>query len=143
MRRKVIQDFANVCCQMFLTSLSNYDQINLALFGSGLIHIDFLTMRCEHNKHSISPLFYCMHFRSWLEGQCQKHDIDYGKITKAELFVQVNLSLSYGKGELGWLTSKMDLFCKSCIATAEKEYTSEMSDNLDRGFGQILIDHQY
>jgi hypothetical protein len=142
MKRKVIQDFANICCQMFLTSLSNYDRINLALFGSGHIGIDFLEMRCKHNRLPISPLFYCAQFKSWLESQCKKHDVDLNKIKKAELVVRVELSLSRKEG-LGWLTSDMDLVCTSCIATDERKYTSEMSDRLQTGLGQILIDRQY
>jgi hypothetical protein len=49
MKRKVIQDFANVCCQMFITSLSNYDLKNLAILGSGVIYIDFLKTQCKHH----------------------------------------------------------------------------------------------
>ena len=142
MRRKILQDFTNVCCQMFVTSLSNYDKINLVLFGSGLIHIDFLEMRCKHNNLPISLLFYCTYFRSWLENQCEKHQIDISEFRKAELIVKVDLSLSRKEG-LGWLTSEMTFVCTSFLATDEKEYTCELSDNLYTGLGQILIDRQY
>jgi len=142
MKRKALQDFANVCCQMFITSLSNYDRINLVLFGSGVIHIDFLTMQCQHNNHAISPLFYSVHFKSWLESQCKKHQIEMSEIRKAELNVKTDITLSRKEG-LGWLTSEMAFICRSCIATNEKDYTSEISDNQNMGLGQILIDRQY
>ena len=60
MRRKVLQDFANVCCQMFLTSMANYDRINFVLFGSGTVWMDFLNQRCTHNGIGVSPLHDCV-----------------------------------------------------------------------------------
>ena len=142
MRRKVLQDYANVCCQMFLTSLSNYDRINLAIFGSGIIQMNFITMKCTHNKGSISPLYYCATYRKWLENQCIGHHIEFTDICRAEMTVMVDLSLSRKEG-LGELICNMALKCTSLIATEEKLYTSEMSDNLCTGFGQIIIDRQY
>ena len=40
MKWNVVQDFANVCAQMLLTSLSNSDRINFAILGSGTIGMD-------------------------------------------------------------------------------------------------------
>ncbi len=127
---------------MFITSPSNYDRINLVIFGDGVIHMSFLTMKCTHNNIEISPLFYCARFKSWLECQCVKHRIDINEIRKAELTVKVTMTLSRGTG-LKWLTTEMAFACSSLIMTSEREYRSELSDTMRMGLGQILIDCQY
>jgi hypothetical protein len=53
MKQKIFQDYANVCCQKFLSSPENSDLLNFVIFGSGMITMDFLSQHCTHNKIAI------------------------------------------------------------------------------------------
>lgn len=145
MRRKVLQDFAHVCCQKFLTSLSNSDRINFVIFGSGRVSIDFLALRCTHERMPISPLGYCVSFRDWLSENCQKHDIRFEDLTEVRLEVQMDVQTERRERPAfaGWLTTKITFDCDSRVATAEKVYVSKMSETQKMGLGQILHDHYY
>ena len=145
MKRKIIQDFANVCCQMFLASLTNSDRINFVIFGSGVVSMDFLTQRCTHNNIAVSPLFYCISYRDWLNEQCAKHELDIARLTAAELRVEMKVR-TFRKvtgGIRGWLSTSMDFSCLSRITTKEREYTCEMADSQEMGLGQVLHGNQY
>ena len=145
MRRKVLQDFAHVCCQKFLTSLSNSDRINFAIFGSGRISIDFLSQRCTYDGIGLSTLGYCASFRLWLSENCLKHNIRLEDFVEARLEIQMDVKTERKErsGYGGWLTTRMVFDCESRIATDEKIYTARMSDSQHMGLGQILIDRYY
>lgn len=145
MRRKVLQDFANVCCQRFLTSLSNSDRINFAIFGSGRVSIDFLSLRCTHELTPISPLGYCVSFREWLSESCRKHKIRFEDITEARLEVQMDVHIERKEGSAfaRWLTTNITFECDSRVATDEKVYISRASETQRMGLGQILHDRYY
>lgn len=142
MASKELQEFAYVCCQNFLVSMTNYDRINFVLFGDGIIHMNFLTMKCSHNNHPIEPLFYCTEFNTWLKKQCNLHNIDVKRILKAELSVKMDLGLSRKK-DTSWLISRMKFDCSCSIATANGEYTASLDEEIFTGLGQILMDCQY
>lgn len=143
MRCKVIQDFANVCCQMFLTSMANYDRINFVIFGSGNVWIDFLGQRCLHNRIGISPLHYCVHYRAWLENQCVRHHIDLPKLTAVELSVDMIVETDRSSVGLKWLTTKIDMACSSTILMDGIEYKGERCEKQEYGLGQIIHNHTY
>ncbi len=145
MKHKLIQDFSNVCCQMFLTSLSNSDRINFVLFGSGAVSLNFIDQKCTHNNIGISPLFYCISFREWLEQQCSKNDIDFVNIIVAELKVNISVDTYRNTegGIPGWLSSTMGFECSSRIGTSDREYTSSMNESQNMGLGQLIYGNQY
>lgn len=145
MRRKVIQDFANVCCQRFLTSLSNSDRINFIIFGSGKVTMDFLSLRCSHESLPLSPLGYCISFREWLEENCRKHCLKIADLKEARLEVKMHVQTERPdrSGFAGWLAPTITFECKSRIATDEKAYSSQISETQKMGIGQILHDRYY
>ncbi len=144
MKRKVIQDFANVCNQMFLTSHNNSDRINFVIFGSGIITMDFLSQRCTHNRLTICPLFYCISYRKWLGDQCAKHGIDFSILEAVELSVTLEVKISrIVDRSMTWMTTFMEFDCSSRIVAYKKEYTSKMSDCSAMGLSQIIPGHEY
>ena len=145
MRRKVLQDFAHVCCQRFLTSLSNSDRINFVIFGRGHVSIDFLSRQCTYDGIAISTLGYCVSFREWLSENCRKHKIRIEDLLEVRLDIRMDVTAERKDqaGFAGWLTARMAFDCESRIATDEKAYTAQMSDSQHMGLGQILLDHYY
>lgn len=145
MKRSAVQDFANVCCQMFLSSLTNSDRLNLVIFGTGIVTMDFLSQHCSHNNVPVSPLFYAVAFREWLEAQCRQHGSDIRTIEMAEMTVEVVLE-TYRKEEpamRGWLCSRMAFKCSSHLVYENTSYTSEAVGSEDIGLGQLLHGHHY
>jgi hypothetical protein len=130
---------------MFLSSLTNSDRLNFVVFGSGTVHIDFLSQRCTHNRVAISPLFYCVAFREWLEKQLLSHGSTMSAVDGAELTVEVIVeTYRNSKGGIpGWLSTRMDLRCTSRVAINGREYQSSSAEVQERGLGQILHGHQY
>ncbi|AEG00645.1 hypothetical protein [Methylomonas methanica] len=145
MKRKVLQDFANVCCQRFLTSLSNSDRINFVIFGSGQVTMDFLSLRCDHELTPLSPLGYCVSFREWLEENCRKHSIIFEELKEVRLAVRMDVKIERLDRPAcpGWLITNIAFECESRIATDEKEYFGQMSDTKKMGLGQILYNRYY
>ena len=143
LKRKVIQQFANTCCQMFLTSTSNMDMVNIVIFGSGTITIDFINNKSTHNNHGILPMHYYFTYRKWLEDQCINNHVNISELTKVELVINVDVTQIRKKDSLGWLSAQFKYTCSCCIETDEKQYESNMSDGKIMGLGQILYDHVY
>ena len=144
MRRKILQHFSDVCCQMFITSLRNYDRINFVLFGSGVVEIDFLTQRCTHNHIGISPLFYCIEYRDWLEKNCSRNRIAFSALLASRMTVEMTVNTFRNQsGMPGWMDTSINFNCSSLIATDEKDYVSNSEETVTMGLGQILHDRLY
>lgn len=145
MRRKVLQDFANVSCQRFLTPLSNSDRINFVIFGSGKVAMDFLPLRCSHESTPLSPLGYCVTSRKWLEENCLRHSFEISDLKEARL--EVTLDVQTARPDrpafADWLTPHIEFRCESRIARDERVYAGQMSQTRKPGIGQILYDRYY
>lgn len=145
MRKGVGQDFANVCCQMFLTSLTNADRLNFVLFGDGIVSMDFLGQSCTHNTIAVSPLFYCVSFGDWLDHECQRHGANMDVIEKAKLRVEMEVETWRNSrlGTPGWLSTRISFACASEIAINGTTFNADMKETQERGLGQILTSHHY
>ena len=75
MRRKVIQDFANVFCQRVINLPDGYDLATFAHHGSGIYKANISTGECSHNGNPIPRLRLCDPYREWLRTQLGKHGI--------------------------------------------------------------------
>ena len=144
-KKGVGQDFANVCCQMFLTSLTNADRLNFVLFGDGIVTMDFLEQSCTHNKIAVSPLFYCVSFRDWLEHECERHGANIDVIEKAKLRVEMEVETYRNSrgGIPGWLSTRMKFACASEVAINGITVNANMTETQERGLGQVLTSHHY
>ena len=136
MRRKAIQDFANVFCYRFLQLPEGYDLAAFVHYGSGTYELNVLTGECSFNGEPIPKLRTCDVFREWLFTQLGKHLIPHESIEVARLKIdvtvsQVNVRQSYGNG---FASAHFSFDCQSEIRTDEKSYASRMSGEKTWGF---------
>lgn len=138
MRRKVIQDFANVFCQRILLLPEGYDLASFVYYGSGTYELDILNGECRFNSNPILKLRTCDTFKDWLFTQLEKHHIPREAIEAANLTISVIVSqidVGLFSGSTHEFAAAMFSFhCGSEIKTDEKSYTSEMSDEKKWGF---------
>ena len=92
MRRKVIQDFANVFCQRILLLPEGYDLASFAHYGSGTYELNILDGECRFNSNPIPKLRTCDTFKDWLFSQFEKHHIQREAIEAANLTIVVKVS---------------------------------------------------
>lgn len=75
MRRKVIQDFANVFCQRVIDVPDGYDLASFAHYGSGKYKANIWTGECSYNGSPIPQLRLCGMYQEWLRTRLDKHGI--------------------------------------------------------------------
>jgi hypothetical protein len=129
MRRKVIQDFANVFCQRVLDLPDGHDVASFAHYGSGTYNANILTGECRFDDKPIPALQLCATYRDWLREQSEKHGILYEQIEAATLEVRVvvkdvDLRSSYGHR---FASAHFFFECRSDIKTDEKSYVGQMA----------------
>jgi hypothetical protein len=128
MRRKVIQDFANVFCQRILQLPSGYDIASFVYYGSGTYELNILDGICCFNGNQVPKLRTCDIFKEWLFTQVDKHLIPQDCIEAANLKITVNISNLTVKEAFGHESAlaHFSFDCQSEIRTDEKNYTSKM-----------------
>jgi hypothetical protein len=72
MRRKVLQDFANVFSQRIIDLPSGYLLATCAHFSSGAYNANILTGECSFNGKPIPTLQTCEEYREWLTVPLEK-----------------------------------------------------------------------
>ena len=135
MRRKVLQDFANVFCQRLIDLPSGYDLASVARCGSGKYALSILTGQCSHNGVPIPKLNTCDVYDEWLNTQLAKHRIEKSHIQEASLEIDVvvqnvNLRISFGHR---FASAHFFFDCHSEIRTDEKAYRGHMAGNKEWG----------
>lgn len=136
MRRKVIQDFANVFCQRVIDLPDGYDLAAFARYGSGKYMLNILTGNCSLNGNEIPKLQTCDVYSEWLRTQFEKHGIEPDAIHEAVLEVdvavkEVSLRSSYGHR---FASAHFFFDCHSRLSTDEKTYTGHMAGDKKWGF---------
>ncbi len=136
MRRKVIQDFANVFCQRFVDLPSGYDLATFAYLGSGTVVLDVLTGECSFNGVAIRQLHTCEEDRAWLGEQCHKHNIPLDGIIRAAMTIVVDVTdVVVKRTHRHTFRSACFTFdCQSEIATNEKLYRGRAAGQKVWGF---------
>jgi hypothetical protein len=98
MRRKVIQDFANVFCQKFIQLPNGYDIASFAHYGSGNYYMNILSGDCFYNETKIPTLETCKEHKDWLTTQLEKRDFTISNIQHAHLEARIEVSnITVGK----------------------------------------------
>jgi hypothetical protein len=136
MRRKVLQDFANVFCQRVIDLPSGYDLASFARCGSGKYALSILTGECSHNGVSIPKLNTCDVYDEWLSTQLAKHGIQKSHIEEARLEIDVVVQNVSVRASYGHRFASAHFFfdCHSEIRTNEKVYRGHMAGNKEWGF---------
>jgi len=91
-RRKVIQDFANVFCQRILQLPEGYDLASFVRHGSGIYELNISTGKRHFNGRPIPKLRTCDMFREWLFTRLDQHLIPHESIELARLKIDVTVS---------------------------------------------------
>ena len=136
MRRKVLQDFANVFCQRFIDLPSGHDLATFVYLGSGSATLDILSGECTFNGNPIRSLHTCAEDRKWLEEQCAKHHIPLAGILGATMAIAVDVTNVVVRSAFGY-THRSACFafvCRSKIATDEKSYVGQAAGEKTWGF---------
>lgn len=141
MRRKVLQDFANLFCQRTIDLPSGYDLASFAHHGSGMYRANILTGECSLNGRPIPALRTCHDYKDWLNAQLDKHGIQQEGIKEVSLQVKmnvdkVNIESSYGHQSAD---AHFSFDCHSEIRTDEKSYTGNMAGEKTWGFDWYYI----
>ncbi|HEY6304678.1 MAG TPA: hypothetical protein VIX14_16590 [Terriglobales bacterium] len=136
MRRKVIQDFANLFCQRVMDLPDGYDTASFAHYGSGKYKAEILTGQCSHNGGPIPKLRTWAVYDEWLCTQLEKHGIQRDRIEAATLEMNVvvggvSLRSSYGHR---FASAHFSFECPSEIRIDEKSYGGWMIGKKEWGF---------
>ena len=136
MRRKVIQDFANVFCLRILQLPEGYDLASFVHHGSGIYELNIITGECHFNGRPIPKLRTCDVFREWLFTRLDQHLIPHESIELARLKIDVIVSKIKVRQSYGheFADAHFSFNCESEIRTDEKSYSSSISGEKDWGF---------
>jgi hypothetical protein len=123
MRRKVLQDFANVFCQRFIDLPSGYDLATFVHLGSGFYFLDILTGNCSRDGIQIPPLMTCKEYREWLQTQLNKRNIPL-EVLRVSMRIKVLVSEVKVKTSFGHVfeSASFECNCLCEIQTDEKTY---------------------
>jgi hypothetical protein len=124
MRRKILQDFANVLCQRFIDLPNGYDLASFAQLGSGHYDLDILSGSCTREGLPIPSLKMCDEYRQWLLEQQSKQGVPPG-ILRVSMRIDVSISEKSVKTSYGHVfpSALFDFDCHSEIQTDEKAYS--------------------
>ena len=124
MRRKVLQDFANVLCQRFIDLPSGYDLATFVHLGSGFYLLDILNGNCSRDGLPIPPLMTCTEYRDWLQVQFAKRNI---ALEPLRISMGVNILVSDVRVRTSFghvfASAFFECSCRSEIRTDEKTYS--------------------
>jgi hypothetical protein len=137
MRRKVLQDFANVFCQKFIDLPSGYDLAVFVKLGSGTASLDILTGQCCFGNGSTERLETCLEHRAWWEKQLDKHNIPLSGLEFVTMKIEFRVTDVMIKESYGHNQSHADFWfkCTSEIRTAEASYCGQYEGLKKWGYG--------
>jgi hypothetical protein len=135
MRRKVLQDFANVFCQRFVDLPDGHDLATFAHLGSGTYALDILNGACTRNGVPILQLKTCTQYRDWLEAQLVKHRVPSG-LASARMTIHVTVSGIQVRRAYGHVqaSATFAIDCSSDLTTDQKRYVGHFADTRVWGF---------
>ena len=139
MRRKRLNHAADTLCAIFCGWRLMNSYASLQVLGSGILHIDALTLLCKFNGIETEPLSIAHELNAWLLSDLRKHNILPCALTQATLSVIIDLQRSpapsnprgnFYIGKNGLAIEKGEFFqlkaqCKSEIKTDEATYRVE------------------
>jgi hypothetical protein len=136
MRRKVIQDFANVFCQRAIDLPDGFDLTAFAHHGSGVYKANILTGECARNEQPIPQLHTCEVYRDWLMNQLTRHGIPNDAIREASLVIDVQVNEIEVRASFGhrFASAHFRFDCRSELMTDEKSYKGKMVGDREWSF---------
>ena len=124
MRRKILQHFADVFCQMFVGWRMGEDVDVLSKIHDGQIYIDVLRGQAFLAGQSLN-IWIAGELQAWFASALEKHNIPIEAIREAKLLVDINASTTERKRAA---VTDFDFACHSVISTDEKTYESSLEE---------------
>jgi hypothetical protein len=124
MRRKVLQDFANVFCQRFVDLPDGHDLALLASLGDGTVVLDMLRGKCTWDGIPVPLLKRCAENREWLERQIKNHHFTIEDVKAASMALEFRVKNYVFEKSFGHDSSQATFLfkCTSEIRTDEVSY---------------------
>jgi hypothetical protein len=125
MRRKILQDFANVFCQRYVDLPG--DLALLAYLRTGVITLNIITGKCSYEGLRIPSLQTCKENRSWLINRAEKHHISVDELKSVSMVIRFRAKDLVYKKSFGQVhrDAYFQLRCCSEIQTDEKSYRGQ------------------
>lgn len=125
MRRKRLHHYADVMCKMFMGWRISDDLEILSELPDGKLTINLLEPDAIHNVVGPLKLHITYEIQTWLRAECQKENISFPEIRKAELTVDMDTTrVKTDKKRVVCFTWN----CRALIQTDEKEYTASANE---------------
>ena len=138
MRRRRLQHAADILCRMFCGWRLANSYRDLALLGSGTLHIDALTGSCSFNGSPVEPPTIAGELHIWLDRDLQSHRIPRESLVRAEMTARlvvkslaskpkrlpVHFLDTDGKPIRSGQFYRCEISCESEVATDEALYRS-------------------
>jgi len=125
MRRKILQDHANVFCQMLVGWRMLEDLGRLRGLGSGNLALNVLTSAVTFEGSPIEPLFIAKEISTWFAARLEKYEIPREEIHVAIVEAEITLE-EVKRGRRS--ATILDWNCRSLIRTIEKEYIGHLAE---------------
>ena len=123
MRRKVLQDYANKVCEMFVgwrLAVSANDIPRLIEAGSGDLDVNLLDESVRLNGVDMATLGIAREVAAWLQDRCAADRVPVAELQEVRIRVAFNVSEKTGRN--GHRVRDLDFKCKSRIVTDERTY---------------------
>ena len=128
MRRKVLQDYANKVCEMFVgwrLAVSGEDIPRLIEIGSGDLDVNLLTADVTVNGSQPIELCIAREISAWLQGRCAADGVPRAELQEA--WLRVAFTASERRAKSGHLTRDLGFTCASRLVTDEREYEGSLN----------------
>jgi hypothetical protein len=125
MGHKVLQDHANVFCQMFVGWRMAEDLDTFASLPDGMLTIDVLTGTCFHDTVGIVDTFIAHEIAAWFHERLLQHHIPTNNIESATLHAALAKVVPPQDRNRG---VQFNWRCSSEIKAHDRSYFSELNE---------------
>jgi hypothetical protein len=124
MGHKVLQDHANVFCQMFMGWRMADDLKVFAKLPSGQLRVNVLDATCEHSVAGMVVTHIAREIRAWFLHRLELHKIPLHDIVDAHLVVQMKSAIAPSRKR----GITLDWTCDATIRTRDREYSAHLAE---------------
>jgi hypothetical protein len=127
-KRKVLQDYANTVCDMFVgwrLAVSGDDIPRLIEIGSGDLELNLLDGAVVLNGSTPTELGIAREVVAWLQDRCAADGVPMAQLQEARLHVAFTTSERRAKN--GHPVRDLDFSCASRIVTDERTYEGSLA----------------
>ena len=129
MRKKDLQDHANVFCQMVVGwRMVGNDVPTLIRLGRGPLTIDILTGAAEHAGTPVKNLYIAAELQAWFAAQLMEQRIPPDTIEAATLHVDFDATTAPRRRHDRFV---LTFDCRSSIQTTDRTYVGTLTEQIE------------